>query len=338
MQKRTLKPWIRLVLFIIILLLFLTSIFMINKDKNQNLNKIKYSYKTSSDIDYKVYLKQNDFYEEEYIEKDKQYTADLINYIDIDFSYLFNGSKKADFDYSYDVVATIIGEYQNTSSGDSELWKKKFPLVSQKENLLDSSTFKINQNVRIDYSEYNNIVNDFISNFNLSIDAYLNVKLQINYKGNIKDIDSKVSNKDKLEVNIPLNKSTIKLDTKYNKEKNNNITDKKEKENNSFVAYAMLGVSILLMIISFPSIFVSNKSFYEKELIRLMKNYGEIIVEVEEFPNLNYLEILNIKEFDDMVDIEEEIKSPILFKEVEKDESWFIIVTERYVYRYILKK
>ena len=40
-----------------------------------------------------------------------------------------------------------------------------------------------------------------------------------------------------------------------------------------------------------------------------------------------------------MVDIEEEIKSPIIYYEVERNnESWFIIVTDKYVYKYTLVK
>ena len=40
-----------------------------------------------------------------------------------------------------------------------------------------------------------------------------------------------------------------------------------------------------------------------------------------------------------MVDIEEEIKSPILFYEIKKgSESIFTIVNGSYIYRYMLKK
>ena len=45
------------------------------------------------------------------------------------------------------------------------------------------------------------------------------------------------------------------------------------------------------------------------------------------------------KNFEDMVDIEEEIKSPILFYEIKKgSESIFTIVNGSYIYRYMLKK
>ena len=47
----------------------------------------------------------------------------------------------------------------------------------------------------------------------------------------------------------------------------------------------------------------------------------------------------DVKNFEDMVDIEEEIKSPILYYEVEEgSEALFTIVNDNYMYRYILKK
>ena len=46
----------------------------------------------------------------------------------------------------------------------------------------------------------------------------------------------------------------------------------------------------------------------------------------------------DIKNFEDLINIEEELRIPILFYELEKDdEAWFIITTETQAYRYILK-
>lgn len=333
-KKRILKPWVRIIILLFYFLLIIFSIFLIYKDKNPSLTS-KYNYKKNSDIKYKVFLKENNFYEEKYLEENLQYTTDLINYIDVDFNYLLTSSRKTIFNYSYDVVATVIGEYEN-SSGRGEIWKKEEVLIPSENKILpDSATFNIKQNVIIDYQKYNNIVKEYIQNFNFSIDAYLNIKLKVSYNGTISDINSTIKDEDILEINIPLNKPTIKIDTNYEKEV---VKDLDETETNKLSkGYIILVVTIILFAISIPSIFVSNKSSYERELDRLLKNYGEIIVEVEELPNLNDLELLNIKEFDDMIDIEEEIKSPIIFKEL-NESAWFIIVSDKYVYRYVLRK
>ncbi len=47
------------------------------------------NYSEHSNLDYKVYLKENDFYEDEYLPKDMIYVASLIDKIKIDFNYRF---------------------------------------------------------------------------------------------------------------------------------------------------------------------------------------------------------------------------------------------------------
>ena len=125
-KRLILKTWVRVVLFITLSFLLALSIFVVYKGKNPSKDNIdSYNYRTNSNIDYKVYLFENNFYEEKYLGMNKQYTSALIDYVDIDFDYLFNGSGKANINYTYDITATIVGEYENTSNGKDEIWKKK---------------------------------------------------------------------------------------------------------------------------------------------------------------------------------------------------------------------
>ena len=67
-----------------------------------NFNKEEYiNYAETSVLDYKVYLKQNDFYQEKYLEKGMLYVASLIDHIDIDFLYNFNIDEKVNLDFKY---------------------------------------------------------------------------------------------------------------------------------------------------------------------------------------------------------------------------------------------
>ena len=45
------------------------------------------NYVENSSIDYKVYLKKNNYFDTPFLEKNKVYITSLIDYIDIDFSY-----------------------------------------------------------------------------------------------------------------------------------------------------------------------------------------------------------------------------------------------------------
>ena len=74
------------VLFIVLLIAgtnFLIKAFTLEEAKVIN-------YAEHSNLDYKVYLKSNNFYEDEYLPKDMLYVANLIDKIKIDFNYQFS--------------------------------------------------------------------------------------------------------------------------------------------------------------------------------------------------------------------------------------------------------
>lgn len=330
--------------FVVIVLVFLAcfSIFSVitglfpNKEQ-----KPIYSYNVKRNVDYKVYLKENSFYEEEYLEKDKLYATQIIDYIDIDFDYNLLISNKADFNYSYDIEATIIGEYDNTSSGRAELWKKKYTLLKNKEEKkADTTELSLNQNLKIDYSKYNEVVNEFKKNFKLAIDAYLNIKLNINYEGSLKESDKKVKDTESLEINIPLSKATIGIDTKYVAESDEYFMPEIPDSYNKPKVYAGVLIFVLELVlvwILYDKFFSTKKSLYYKTLDKLLKEYSEIIIEPSTKFVAKDLQIIEIKSFDDIIDIEEEFKSPIMFyDQKEKEESWFIVINGKYAYRYKL--
>lgn len=341
-RKLVLKKWVRVFIasalfFFACLSLFLILTGLFPKQDNTPY----YSYNIKRNIDYKVYLKENNFFEEEYLGKGKQYTSELIDYIDIDLNYLFNGSAVTNMNYDYDVTATIIGEYENTSSGKSELWTKKYRLLeTQNKRLYDTTLFDINQNLKIDYADYSKVVNSFKKQFKLAIDAYLNVKLNISYKGTIQKNKQEVKGTDKLEINIPLSKATMNIETKYDEESNKNLIptiSQLRNMNKVYTGVVILIITGVMLFASYDKIFISEKTYYIKVLNKILKAYGDIIVEVSNTMNFEGLEMLEIKNFDDMIDIEEELKSPILMYETKEGmECYFIVVNDKYAYVYVL--
>ena len=330
---------------IVIMLVFLAclSIFLVVTGLFSKSNQSPlYSYNVKRNIDYKVFLKENSFFEEEYLGKDKLYTTQIIDYIDIDFDYDFNISSKTNFNYTYDIDATIIGEYENTSSGRAELWKKKYILQNPKtENKGNTTEFNLDQNLKIDYSEYSKIVDDFKKNFRLAIDAYLNVKLNIKYEGIVDGVNKKIEDTEALEINIPLSKATIGIDTNYLTESDEYFMPEISDTYNTPRVYAGILTFVLELVliwILYDKYFSVKKSQYYKDLNRILKEYSEIIIEPKTKFNAKNLEIIEIKSFEDIIDIEEEFKSPIMFYEYkENEESWFVVLNGKYAYRYKLK-
>ena len=80
-RQLNIKNLIAIITVSLLIALFFLFIYISN-------NKGQYiTYNENSNVDYKVYLKQNDFYKKEYLDKDKSYVASLINTISTNFKY-----------------------------------------------------------------------------------------------------------------------------------------------------------------------------------------------------------------------------------------------------------
>lgn len=77
-QKRQILLFIFMISFIIVGCIFL-------KLGTSNKKTLSIKYQENNDIDYKVHLKDNNFFDEEYLEKGKSYITSFIDYIHIDY-------------------------------------------------------------------------------------------------------------------------------------------------------------------------------------------------------------------------------------------------------------
>ncbi|CDA16726.1 MAG: hypothetical protein U0O04_02740 [Clostridia bacterium] len=78
--------------------------------------KMLYAYNITRNSDYKVYLKKNEFINQEYMGMNATYITDLVNYIDANFRYNYNISKPSVAKCTYKIVADLNVEYYVTGS------------------------------------------------------------------------------------------------------------------------------------------------------------------------------------------------------------------------------
>ena len=116
-KKRRTRVIKRIIFDVIVFAILITiGTFLLIKSLNFETEKV-IKYNEKSNLDYKVYLIKNDFYEQEYFEKDMLYVASLIDKILIDFDYKFESEDKEDIDFTYSVLAKLsINNSSNTKS------------------------------------------------------------------------------------------------------------------------------------------------------------------------------------------------------------------------------
>ncbi len=296
-------------------------------------SKIEYiSYEDKTIVDYNVFLKDNDFYNTNYQGKDKEYVADLIDYIKANFKYNLNFNKELDYNYSYKLVANV--DIYNRDSNNS-LYNYKEELIS-KNNLQKDSKIKIEEIIEIDYNKYNDIVKEFLNSYKVSnTKSILNIMLILdvnNIKYNNIDIfdikDKKVAN-----IEIPLDVKTLSLD--ISNEKDSILNNKILVENNSDRAKVILYISILFFMmfiadfVMFILYFIKTMPYqkiYNRKLRSIYNNFSSNVQRVNGSFSMGPTKPIFVKEFSDILAIGFNLKKPVLSIENKKGDGTLFLV------------
>ena len=322
----------------IALIFVVTLMLFIETTKEKASQSIVYT--ENSEVDYRVYLKDNDFFQKGYLEKDNQYIASLIDYIKVDFEYLLESEEKnVDYNYVYKVVAeTNVEEKSNNNS----LYNFTEDLIEEKEyNANTNSTLKIDQSIKVDYKKYNDIVKNFLGTYDLADDSKstLTINMYVDVIGENEKVECNTDSP-VMSITIPLSTKTMAIDIETNSVNENSVCETVRVKQYMFGAIVLLIIDICLVISLF--IFIKDtkdeKAIYNMRLKRIMSNYGSYIQKLNNEFDFTGYQILEIKSFEDLLQIKESMNLPILMTEKSSAmETYFFIPSDKNVYIYELR-
>ena len=156
-------------IFLTLFFLFISILFII---KSISFISEQYlGYVEKSKLDYEVYLKENDFYETEYLGKNMSYIASLIDYINISFDYNFLINNPIDANFDYQIVAILN---INNEDSSSRFFSKEYTLLNNKtKNMINSKAININEKISVDYDYYNQLANKFKKTYGINTTSNL---------------------------------------------------------------------------------------------------------------------------------------------------------------------
>lgn len=347
-NKIILKQWVRVFLLIIIIAVMVTSVISIVRTLNPEVitKKKLYSYNYNADMNYRVYLRPNNFYTSPYMGMNKQYIASLIDHIELDAKYNFKSTEDLDYKYTYSVVATARGLYEDGEGKDVDVWSKEYPLVNAESNSGTGKEIGISKTINIDYNSYNQVLTSFREQFGLSVDARVDVAVKINVNGGVKGSGvNTLEENQTMTLQIPLLVQTVKINPDFVNSGGDTIYSSVEPAKQ--INIPLLAGSSILLVVSFAAfiavvkslLVVTRKSEYVLAINKIFKEYADVIAETHNMPDLNQYDVVNIKNFADMVDIEEELHSPIIYFEIEENAKCvFLILHEKTAYRFLMRE
>ena len=327
----------RLVFDIAVFIVFLvTGTILLNKSLNFDNEKIiKYSEK--SNLDYKVYLEENDFYEQPYLEKDMLYVASLINKIQIDFDYNFESEDKENLNFDYKIVAKLS---INNPIGTKAYFEKSYVLLDDKTvKMLNTTGQNIKESISVDYPYYNSLANSFKNQYGVDADSKLTVYMIINKK-NTEGSDFALDSSSVMNIEIPLSERSVDISLDYKEiNETSNIIKKKKLTIKDFIplisSVILIGLSLVMMIKAMRNVNLLRikKSKYDKYIAKILKEYDRLIAESSTLLSFDEKEIIDINKFAELLDIHDNLQLPIMYYEVKENElSYFYISHEKLVY------
>ena len=327
--------------FIIVIVFIITlSFFTIYLDRNK---KQYVSYNESSEIDYKVFLKNNEFFKEEYLPEGNQYIASLIDYIKADFNYKLSLEEKmVEYKYSYRIEADVLVKEKGTNN---PLYTTNKVLLSERKMTTSLNELVINENIDIDYNYYNNLIKNFINIYGLDdTESVLNINMYINVIGACEEFENNKEHESVISLSIPLTTKTMAIEISndlINSE--NNVMLCKNGYSHSFmfilfgIIFAIIDLVLIIFTVRYEIKTRTAENIYERELKKILNNYSSYIQTLDgEFDFKDY-QLLKVSTFTDMLEIRDTIKQPILMRENEdKTGAYFVIPSSTkilYVYR-----
>ena len=314
-KTRLLANSLTFVALFIITIIFLQGAF--SKTTNQMIN-----YNEMSNLDYKVYLKENNFYESDYLGKNKVYIANLIDNIEINFRYNYNIEKPSNVDFNYSIVAKLT--IDDGSSKNNYFEKEYVLLNNQRKSIKSGTNYFLNEKVKIDYAYYNNLANSFKQQFGLDTTSSLTVYLRVNKNTNIENASNAVENST-MFVKIPLSEKAINIELNYQDINNSNyvIQNIDTKTDNiifgilsviSLIAMLVFGIKTLRLLI----LLRGKKSIYDKYVEKILNEYDRLIVENGTGPDTSNTNVIKISQFEELLDVRDNLKLPIMYYVVTK--------------------
>ncbi|MDR0979415.1 MAG: DUF5305 domain-containing protein [Lachnospiraceae bacterium] len=207
----------------------------------------------------------------------------------------------------------------------------------------ENGIISITENIPLNIQEYNNLILDFEQTYSLAVDATLNISLQIKTTADLENSNSHVVNVYNSNSIISLGEKTTtfsgKLVDNVVGQKVLDVKSTTETKFGNVLPNALLLLASVLVITYIVRRTEESKrvnSDYRIELNRILRAFQDKIVQIKTNVDVTN-DIIDVKDFSELIKLSEEIFKPILYWDSKKEEAYFYILANNATYRFILK-
>lgn len=309
-------------------------------DSERNDKNVIMSYTSKGNLNYRVYLKPNQFISAPYLEAGEAYILDLIDHVQITSLYNFSSTAKTNVTGTNKLVARLKVYYKESTDTNNN------PEVLKKERTLDQKVMSFNENAyssvntyNLNLGEYLTILKEFQEQVKIAVDGYLEVSAETDFSGTVGGASYNNSYANVLK--IPLSESVIKIEQESSEDETSKVFEsdlvKTNKVVMAFIIIANVVVFAIICVLLRQLFMFTNKTEYERVLGKFLRTYDDIIVNTTSILDVSRYKLIEIEEFKEILNLSRELLLPIMNYEVEKGkETWFYVVRDDILYRYVV--
>ena len=301
------------------------------------LNKTYYiGYSERGSIDYNVFLKDNEFYDEPFIGKDQSYVASLIDNIVADFAYEIDmDTDDVNYKYSYTIKSRL--EILDNKS-DVPIFNPEYELVSvQNQSQSSSSTLRINEIVVLNYDQYNDLAEKFLHTYSLNgaTTSSIVVTMEVDVLSDCNAFSGSAVDTYKSELRIPLTTKTVNIAMK------SAVPDASaqmiactrgagfEAFKTTAIVLAVVDGLLILLLVAFIYLTRTEDITYTARVKKILSQYKSYIQKINNLFDVSGYQTIYVDTFDEMLEIRDTIQAPILMHEnADKTCTKFLIPTD----------
>ena len=341
----TTKRWLFYMLIPTLIMLGLTVLVL--KGSMYTKEESIIGYNEVGNIDYKVFLKENNYYKEQYLGKDMQYVASIIKNVVPTFTYEMHSEEKMEYTYNYKVSADLI--ISDPNDNNKVLYKRPSLLVKDTKEKVTGGSFRVDQDVSINYDEYNNYVNSFKKEYALSVNSKLVLTFNIDVTGKSPALKEDFKKSSKLVIAIPMSEQTINIGIDTSDINNSGTLERNYMSQIKKPVALVLGIIVGLLSLALLYIviynFLTNRSktdVYKATIKSILREYDRAIVSSKTADTIDESKynVIEVPRIEELLDAHDSTGKPILYNEdTENGISTFIIVSDEILYKYrVVKK
>lgn len=301
----------------------------------------EYSVRQSVNTDIKYF--DNSFFPNGPGPNNAAYVKDLTDTITAKFFYDFEANEDASVTYTYDVKARVLGKHadRGDESKSVNVWSQEYQLAKPVTRTESTRSVTIEPRVEVPFAEYEDTIEQFKTALTVPINSEMVVEATIRMNGTIGDIP--FEDKRVMSVTAPLDQQAYTLAVKYDKEDTKPVVAEGEQDNREQqLRYTTIGALAAIVagigIVGFGFRKQIFKTPYQRELERIYRYHEGIIIKARQPADIEGKRIVPVLAFDDMLNLEEELKSPIVASPAGSEATQFILVHGDIAYMYTLGK